>query len=399
MPAAAKNPSVVLTPLQRLTDEVLARIEVIADRAAERMQARLPSYARIPRAELLPVLRENMRDILLAVNEPAVAPQTDHPHYRETGEVRARQGIASDEMLHAWRIGLEAVREEARQVAQELGFDDTVLLAFVEATLLLADTGMHATTKAHREAELEMARHEQDHRANLVRGVLFGTVSPAAIRLQVAAYGLDPAASYCPIRARPTGKLTARALEAQLGIADAAGPRRGLAALLDGDLAGFVLEPLRDSVRAPVGIGPPAPLDAMERPFRLATRALETALAMNRTGLVGVEALGLAPAVIADGDIGDALTARIVEPVIRQGRTGIVLLQTVTRYLENDLRLEVTAAELFLHVNTVRYRLRRFEELTDTSLRSVDDLVEIWWAIKRARIAGTLGDGAPGKAL
>jgi hypothetical protein len=265
-----------------------------------------------------------------------------------------------------------------------------VLLEFVEATLGLADTGMLATTKAHREAELEMARHEQHHRANLIRGVLFGTLSPAAIRVQAAAYGLEPAALYCPIRARPTSDVPARALEAQLGIGDAAGPRRGLAALLDGDLAGFVLEPVRDTVRAPVGMGPAATLDALEKPFRMATRALETAVAMNRTGLVGIESLGLAPAVIADGDIGDALIARIIDPVVKQGRTGIVLLQTVTRYLENDLRLEVTAAELFLHVNTVRYRLRRFEEMTDTSLRSVEDLVEIWWAIRRAQLAGTL---------
>jgi hypothetical protein len=222
--------------------------------------------------------------------------------------------------------------------------------------------------------------------------VLFGTLSPAAIRVQAAAYGLDPAASYSPVRARPTSDVPARALEAQLGIGDAAGPRRGLAALLDGDLAGFVLAPVRDTVRATVGVGPPAPLDALEKPFRLATRALETAVAMNRSGLVDVASLGLAPAVIADGDIGDALMSRIIEPVVKQGRTGVVLLQTVTRYLENDLRLEVTAAEMFLHVNTVRYRLRRFEELTETSLRSVEDLVEIWWAIRRAQLTGTLGE-------
>jgi DNA-binding PucR family transcriptional regulator len=59
----------------------------------------------------------------------------------------------------------------------------------------------------------------------------------------------------------------------------------------------------------------------------------------------------------------------------------------VTRYLRNDLRLEVTAAEMFVHVNTLRYRLRRFEELTGTSLRCVDDLVEIWWAIRRHELA------------
>ena len=388
MPARAEHSSVAMTPLQRLAGELLERVEVLVERAAERMQELLPSYARIERAELLPIVRENTRTILLAVSDPESAPPADHAHYRETGEVRAGQGITSDDMLHAWRIGVDVVREEAHAVARELDLADSVLLEFVEATLRLADTGMLATTRAHHEAELETARHEQHHRANLVRGVLFSTLSPSAIHVQAAAYGLDPSASYCALRARPTTDVPARMLEAQLGIADGAGPRRGLAALLDGDLAGFVLAPPRDTVRAPVGVGPAATLDALERSFRLATRALDTAVATNRTGLVGIDSLGLAPAVISDGDIGDALVARIVEPIVAQGRTGVALLETVTRYLENDLRLEVTAAELFLHVNTVRYRLRRFEDLTGTSLRSVDDLVEIWWALRRARLSG-----------
>lgn len=381
-----------MTPLQRLVDELLARVEVLVERAAERMQEVLPSYAVIHRAELLPVVRENTRNILMAVSDPEVAPPADHAHYRETGEVRARQGITGEDMLHAWRIGVDTVREEAHAIALELELGDSVRLEFVEATLRLADTGMLATTKSHREAEFEMARHEQHHRANLVRGVLFGTLSPSAIHVRATAYGLDPTASYCAMRARPTSEVPARMLEAQLGVADGAGPRRGLAALLDGDLAGFVLAPVRSTVRAPVGLGPPATLDALEKPFRLATRALETAVATDRAGLVGIDSLGLAPAVIADGDIGDALLARIVEPIVAKGRTGVALLQTVTRYLENDLRLEVTAAELFLHVNTVRYRLRRFEELTGTSLRSVEDLVEIWWAIQRTRWSGDVGD-------
>jgi PucR C-terminal helix-turn-helix domain len=388
----AEQPSPVSTPLDRLAKVILERADLIVERAAQRMQEQLPSYATIPRADLEPVLGENMRNIVIAVRDPQAAPSIDDEHYRESGEVRAAQGVPSDDMLHAWRIGLEVVREEARSVAEELDLDDGVLLEFVEATLRLSDIGMLATARAHREAELEMARHEQDHRANLVRGILFGTLSPGAIRVQAAAYGLDPTASYCAVRARPAPDMTVRSLEAQLGIGEDPGGRRGLAALLDGDLAGFIAVPVRGAVRAAVGVGPAAPLHQLERSFRLATRALETALARNHSGLADIDSLGLSPAVIADDDVGDALTARIVEPILEHGRGGIGLLQTVTRYLENDLRLEVTASDLFLHANTVRYRLRRFEELTGTSLRSVDDLVEIWWAIQRARLSGRLGD-------
>jgi DNA-binding PucR family transcriptional regulator len=192
------------------------------------------------------------------------------------------------------------------------------------------------------------------------------------------------------VRARPTEDLTVRALERQLGIADGAGPRRGLAALLDGDLVGFVQHPLPSSVAATVGVGPPAALHELGNSFRLATRAFEGAVATAATGPVVMESLGLWPAIIADRDVGDELLRRIIDPVLAHGRTGEAVVETVVRYLDNDLRLEVTAAELFLHVNTVRYRLRRFEELSGMSLRHVDDLVQVWWAIQRRRLGQVL---------
>ena len=43
---------------------------------------------------------------------------------------------------------------------------------------------------------------------------------------------------------------------------------------------------------------------------------------------------------------------------------GAALLDTVTTYLEQGTSLEATARMLFVHPNTVRYRLRRAAELT-----------------------------------
>jgi DNA-binding PucR family transcriptional regulator len=128
-------------------------------------------------------------------------------------------------------------------------------------------------------------------------------------------------------------------------------------------------------------------LGDLENSFRLATRALESATAVQLTGPVGIEQLGLLPAVIADGDVGDEIERRVIAPVLALGKPGITLLETVKRYVENDLRLEQTAEQMFLHVNTVRYRLRRFEEMTGTSLRHVEDLVQIWWAFRRGGLS------------
>jgi hypothetical protein len=372
-------------PLQRLVDALLERAESMADTAAARFQEMFPSYARVERSELTPIVLANTHSLLASIRDPDHV--VDVSFYRESGEERARRGITSDEMLHAWRIGLTVVREQAYALAGELGIGEGVVLSFVEELLRSGDVGMLESAAGHREAELEMARHEQHHRANFVRGILFGTLAPTAIRVQAATYGLDVDGQYCAVRARPTATVGVRALERQLEIADGAGPRRGLAALLDGDLAGFALAPLRSSISATVGVGPPANLDGLENSFRLASRALESATATELTGPVEIDQLGLLPAVIADRDVGERLLSRIIDPVTAQGKSAPTLLETVTRYLENDLRLELTAEQMFLHVNTVRYRLRRFEELTGTSLRHVDDLVQIWWALRRRGLA------------
>jgi hypothetical protein len=371
------------TPLERLVDALLARAELISDRAAAGFQEMFPSYARYERSELTPIVLRNTCSLLESIRDPDRDAGADMAFYRESGEQRARMGITNDEMLHAWRIGMKVTREHAYAVAGELEIGDDVVLAFVEAMLRNGDVGMLESASAHRQTEMEMARHEEHHRANLVRGILFGTLPPAAIRVQAATYGLESDGPYCAIRARPRPDCSVRSLECQLGVADGAGPRRGLAALLDGDLAGFVLAPIRGRVRVPLGIGPPATLDGLENSFRLATRALESATAASLSGPVGIAQLGLLPAVIADRDVGDEILRRIIDPVLAQGKPGSTLLETVARYLENDLRLELTAEQMFLHVNTVRYRLRRFEELTGTSLRHVDDLVQVWWALAR----------------
>src|ERR1700761_6120434 len=45
------------------------------------------------------------------------------------------------------------------------------------------------------------------------------------------------------------------------------------------------------------------------------------------------------------------------------------LIQTTRLYLETGMRVEATARAMFLHANTLRYRLGRFEELTGSDLK------------------------------
>jgi signal transduction histidine kinase len=178
------------TEVKQLAGALLDEVERIAKRSVARMQALLPSYAKVPAEQLLPVTSTNTRNLLEAVRDPDANPIRDEDHFRVSGETRVGQGISADEMLQAWRIGLEAVREEAHPVASRLGIADDVLLAFVEATLQWGDLGMRRSAAAYRETEireLERLAAEQAalrHVATLVAqdaasDELFGAVASA----------------------------------------------------------------------------------------------------------------------------------------------------------------------------------------------------------------------------
>ena len=133
---------------------LLEHVERIAEGSVARMQELIPSYARVAREKLVPVTLANTRNLLEAIRDPDGAKDQERRDYLASGAVRERQGITSDEMLHAWLIGLEGVREAAYAIADERDIPDAALLEFVEATLWWGDAGMRASAAAHHEAEL-----------------------------------------------------------------------------------------------------------------------------------------------------------------------------------------------------------------------------------------------------
>jgi signal transduction histidine kinase len=162
----AGNTDDVRTGSQLLAALLLRDVERIAQDSAARMQELLPAYARVPLDELIPVVLANTRNLLEAIRDPDTDRNGAETVHRASGEARARQGITSDEMLNAWRIGLENVREEAHLAANELGISTDALLDFVVATLRLGDIGMRTSATAHHEAEIrELGRLVQEQAA------------------------------------------------------------------------------------------------------------------------------------------------------------------------------------------------------------------------------------------
>ena len=135
----------------------------------------------------------------------------------------------------------------------------------------------------------------------------------------------------------------------------------------------------------PVVVGPVVPdLQAASRSAAAALAALRAAPAWPDSPRP-VQAHDLLPERALDAD--EAARAELIEDVYEPLLSGgSALVDTVVTYLEQGFSLEATARLLFVHPNTVRYRLRRVSELTGLAPSDGRSGFTLWVAIVLGRL-------------
>lgn len=374
-------------PTHNLLAALAASVDEFVERFVERMRGEISAYAQVEPVVLAPATREAMTTVFGAMQGGRPFRETELATLADHGEVRGRQGLSLDEVFAGWHVASRMLLDDLVAVGRESGVSDRELLDLSHELLRVVDVAMLASARGHHRAEFEIARLQQNHRADLVRGILFGTLGPASIRLQIESYGLAYDREYYAVRSRPTAAVPMRDLERVLDLQPAGGRPHGLAALVDGDLVGFVDHAPPAEIGVAVGLGPAVRPDRLEASFRRATRAMTTAIAFGLRGTHDLARLGLLPAVVADAEVGAELVGRYVTP-LGTGDAADALLETVRTYFAHEMRIDRTAEALVLHPNSVRYRLSRFETLTGANLRDVGGALEIWWALRRADLDG-----------
>ncbi len=111
----------------------------------------------------------------------------------------------------------------------------------------------------------------------------------------------------------------------------------------------------------PVVLGPVADIAHASAVTQAALSGLRAAPAWpGAPRPVSADALLPERALAGDADAREELVGTIYQPLVESGD---VLIETVTTFLDSGGALETTARALFVHANTVRYRLRRVAEV------------------------------------
>ena len=138
--------------------------------------------------------------------------------------------------------------------------------------------------------------------------------------------------------------------------------------------------------RLHAGVARPSAASALSGALGEAAHAAE--LAASRPGPVAVARAGEITSHVAllagvPDDVRRGFAAQVLGPLLEHdARSGAELTGTLDAFLDESGSWSRTAARLHLHVNTVRYRIGRVEELTGRDLGRFADRVDLYLALR-----------------
>jgi hypothetical protein len=389
LPTSGESTPVEMHVVVALIHADLARIS--RDSALE-IKREIPSYMDFPLDCLENAVRRDARraaDTLLG----GCAPQPTEISDVSVAAARSEHGVPIDDVLQAYRISLRGVRESFLRHARELEINMADVNQGINLLCETADAVSDQIAKSHRDATIDRTRRDERQRTAFVRGLLFGTIDVAEVRRLAPIYRLSPDRPYYAVRAVPRGTKTLNDLRATLEESGTSTHAPALLCVIDDFLAGVVSKrPALRTDQGIVGIGPMLPLDAAEQSFRAATRNLDTASRLHWGGCFELADLSWRVALVSEHEVGDYLMAKYIAPLERYGKFGELLLSSVREYMVSGRHLGTTARRLHLHVNSLRYRLQRFESIVGVALDQPEVMLEMYWALERTAMGERASD-------
>jgi hypothetical protein len=375
-----------------LSNRLLAESEQLGTAMADRIRTEIPLYrdGTVPDDELVASCTNNVRYILANL-AGRTRVNADAP--RRTGAARAEQGVSYAAVLQAFRVGSRFIWETL--VDRSRPEERPVLIRAAADIWAVSDDLALQVTDVYRATLAERARRDAQLRVALLDGLL--DADSRTDRLWESASMID-----IPRRGEfvvVAGECPAPGREALPG-AEALLTRRGLISLwrLDRDhqeglvalRIGYRVPQLVDDLaaiaRGRIGISTTFSAVDQAPNARREARLACTAATPGSRELIRHDQHPLAVLLAGSPDLSRWYATRVLGAAFEHAEDHAVLLETARVWIAESGSTSAAAERLFLHRNTVRYRIRRLEELTGRDLAKPAELAEIQVALECARI-------------
>lgn len=361
-------------------DELLERLRDSLDRLAEdtcsNIYGELESYSRITPEALGSAVARNLRTALTALREERVPPVQTLDDAAQTARERYDEGVPVEEIVRGFRISISLINERFVDLAVSLGLPGEAIVAGSRTMWRLGDAFSTRIITEYHALAVDAALRSAQRRTELVHHLLAGEMPADAVIL-----GIDPQGSYAAVRCDVPLGAHADRVRQRLEQSGSTASHRAMVVLEGGNCVGVVSRRPEETELA-VGLGPFVRVGELPRSDRVARETLRLGRRLSRTGVQSIEDLGWRLAAAAQTDVWQLYFNQFLAPVLSEGTFGDEVLTTVRAWLVHGHSVQRTAEALTVHVNTVRYRLRRYEDLTSAALDDADDVVGITWALE-----------------
>jgi hypothetical protein len=388
--------------IARIGERLLGRVESLAAELTELIKQAEPFYGAgdvVHTDDLYESVLDNLVHILSRL---ARRPRLGFAAANATGRRRAEQGVPLPPILRAYRVAgkfiWEALLAEAR--------DEDTMREVVHAGSELwqiVDEHSGAVTDSYRDTVAEHARSSSQTRSAMLDVVLRGDAAggsrlwecAAALRLPhhgtfvvAAARAPRPGVESIPqadekLRARGVQSAWRLDVDAQVGVIVVASHTA----------VDKLCRHLTDLAAGPVGLSEVySSLDQTPAALRQAQLACSAAAPAEKD-IVRYERVPIAVLLVSAPDAAASVAESILGPVLAlPAAERDVLLATLRLWFAEDGATSAAASKLHVHRNTVRYRLRRIEDLTGRSLSRPTGTAELHLALEATRVLNLNAD-------
>jgi hypothetical protein len=397
--------------VMRIVDALRERQDEIIAKGIEAMRREIPAYARTDDPAFLADVWDHVKlhnDALLRSLERQSPLTPEELLFIRPVATRRVGRIPLADFMSAFRLYNEVFWEAVLEAVTD---DEARAAALSMAAIVMRYINVAATyaSEAYLEAESLLQAQGERLRRDLLEDLLAGRSPEPGPKLGAAREaGLEPKLPCLLIVARAVGATPAehelRSAAASLARARGAAvqpltvvrqdeivvvaPAKGVdAAELATTLGAIQARLAEQGITLAIGMSTIQPLEDLPAAYGEACAAVER---LRDAG--GILALPTLRAFESLTLFGHETANRLVSPEIRRFVEedvdgGGLLTTTLLEYVAADLNATVAAERLYVHVNTVRYRLKKIAERTGCDLRRLSEVLDLLVAVHIARNA------------
>ncbi|MGK5683477.1 PucR family transcriptional regulator [Actinoplanes sp. URMC 104] len=381
----------------RLSPAVVAplreRLPHVATQTIDAIMAEVPAYADPFAGELGAKIERAVRAALgtfLELVSRAEGPDPQSPlapalaGAYALGRGEARNGRSLDALLAAYRVGARVSWHELSAISLGTGQPAATIAHFAELVFAYIDELSAASVAGHADELASSGRARIRHLEQLTQALLAGEAEHVVVAAAQRADWLPPRTLTAVLVPEHAARAVVELLDRRTLQLDEAGPAAlASSVLLVPDAEGSGRAALLGLLRGQRSVvGPARPWLQVKTSYDRAVRILQIPRLSSLRTVVDTEDHLAEIVLTADQQALADLRAKVLAPLAASpDESAAKLIETLRSWLRHQGRRDDVAAELFIHPQTVRYRMTRLRELYGDRLRDPEWTVALMIAL------------------